>query len=132
MKFLSDRSLVIIGWAVGYASFFRIIPYRWNSKSQKLEYTTSPVNLICFQIVKYFYFLHQIFLFFSIGQSALARRLSFTLYILHCCYFILYLVVCGAQMSLTLNGRDWHRFMYHQIQFYTDIQSKNTHYHELL
>jgi len=124
MKFLSRRTVRIIGYTIRLTAFFRVSPFLWNSKLERVEYISTKSARITWHLIQIFYFTHQIFLGVRFGQSLHAGRHGFSFYAFQASHFIMFLVMTAIIMSFTLNSKEWITFLNHQIQFFRNLEGK--------
>jgi len=118
MKFLSGRTLQILGNTIRLTKAFRVTPFGWNGVLEQVEVGSTTSS----RLFPIFFLFYQAFLVIRFGQSLLSGRHGFAMYSLQTINIIGYGVLLILILSFSLNSKEWVVFMNHQIQFFRGIE----------
>jgi len=121
MKFLSGRTLQILGNTIRLTKAFRVTPFGWNGVLEQVEVGSRPTCL-----VPIFFLFYEAFLVIRFGQSLLSARHGFTMYAIQACTIMAYFVLLILVVSFSLNSKEWVVFMNHQIQLCKGVEGTLT------
>ena len=127
MQFLlSFQILRALGWCVEYGNFFRVTPYRWNSKEKQLyiPLTGSGKRQLGYDwnVIKYITLVHQVFLIVRVGQSFWNPQIYELFLVVG--VTVAFSVEAIIQITLIHRGVEIMHFVNRYIRWFLDIQGK--------
>jgi hypothetical protein len=127
MVFASRRTVKLVQQSVNVAYFFKVVPFRWakslNGRGFVLEFPVESEGKLCaWDLVKYLFLVHQVFLTIRLLQSIFAKDVPLTSFVIQSVYYVQFLIASIYQASLIRNGQDWSIFVNQYLQFFDSLK----------
>jgi hypothetical protein len=129
MVFVGRRTFKLVHESVNVAYFFKAIPFRWirrgDGKGFMLEVPAeSKAKLCAWDLDKYFFLVHQVYLTVRLLQSILADNAPLSSFAFQGIYYAQFLLASIFEASIIINGHDWTIFVNQYLQFFECLEGK--------
>ena len=136
MSFLLNNQLYkLIHFSVETGYFLRVTPFRWDKKQKILYFAKgyfeglgvskkSKFRIGGWDIVKYLYFLHQLFLLSGFFRFNAHTKDVFHHYSTQTLAFVSFSLICAAQLSIMLLNHDLLHIINQALVFSQKVQGK--------
>ncbi len=129
MVFVGRRTFKLVHESVNVAYFFKVVPFRWirrgDGQGFMLEVPAKSKGKLCaWDLVKYFFLVHQVYLTVRLVQSILADNAPLSSYAIQCIYYAQFLLASIFELSIITNGHDWMIFINQYLQFFKCLEGK--------